>query len=62
MNRRKFAILSACAVGLGPLGCQRSISHNEAAANETMTLSVAASLQNAMQAVAEDLSGIGCGG
>lgn len=53
MNRRKFAILSACAVGLGPLGCQRSISNNEAAATEPvkLTLSVAASLQDAMQAV-----------
>ena len=53
MNRRKFAVLSACAASLGPLGCRRSISNREAAAIETarLTLSVAASLQDAVQAV-----------
>ena len=51
MNRRKFAVLSACAIALGPLGCQRSISSNQATETVKLTLSVAASLQDAMQSV-----------
>lgn len=45
--------MSAWALGWGPLGCQRSASNNETAVNETfeLTLSVAASLQDVMQAV-----------
>lgn len=52
MNRRQFAILSACTVSLGPLGCRKMTADRATAiAPVQLTLSIAASLQVVMQSV-----------
>ena len=52
LNRRQFAILSACAMSLGPLGCHQFPADTVSAIAPTqLTLSTAASLQVVMQSV-----------